>query len=58
MYLSSVVSELSNYDRCQSVFFLRILTGVILISDAIQANKCLVLAEIKECQVKYWIVGK
>ena len=30
-------------------------TGVILIGDAIQANECMVLAEIKGCQVRYWI---
>ena len=38
--------------------FLRIDTGVILIGDAIQANQCLVLVEIKRCQVRDWIVGK
>ena len=44
MYLCSVASELSNYDRCQLGVFLRIDTGVILIGDAIHANQCLVLA--------------
>ena len=54
MYLCSMVSEpLSNYDRCQSLFFC-----VILIGDAIQANQCLVLAELKGCQVRDWIVRK
>ena len=48
MYLCSVVSELSNYDSCQSVH-LHINAGVILPGDAIQANKCLVLGEIKGC---------
>ena len=32
--------------------FLRIDTCVILIGDAIQANQCLVGAEIKGCQVR------
>ena len=31
-------------------------TGVILTEDMIQANKCLVLTEIKGCQVRGWIV--
>ena len=38
-----VVSELSNNERCLSVVFLRIDTGVILIGDVIQANQYLVL---------------
>ena len=38
--------------------FLLIGTDIILIGDAIQANKCLVLAEIKGCQVKDWIGEK
>ena len=38
--------------------FLRIDTGVILIDDAIEANECLVLAEIKACQVRDCTVGK
>ena len=58
MYLCSVVSELSKYDRCRFVFFLRIGTGIILIGDAIQAYPCVVLADIKGCQVRDWIVGK
>ena len=58
VYLCSVVSELSNHGRCQVVFFLRIDTGVILIDDAIEANECLVLAEIKACQVRDCTVGK
>ena len=29
-----------------------------LIGVAIQANQCLILAEIKRCQVGYWIVRK
>ena len=33
-------------------------TGVVLIGDDIQTNQCLVLAEIKGCQVRDWIVGK
>ena len=37
---------------------LRIDTGVVLIGDDIQTNQCLVLAEIKGCQVRDWIVGK
>ena len=37
---------------------LRIDTGDILISDVTQANQCLVLAEMKGCQVTDWIVGK
>ena len=53
VYMCSVVSELANCNRCQLVFF-----GLILISDAIQANQCLVLAEIKGCQVRDWLVGK
>ena len=53
-----MVSELSNNDRCQSVLFLRLDTGVVLIDDAIQANQCLILAEIKGCQVRDWIVRK
>ena len=57
MYLCSVASELSNYRRCQSVFSLRF-TEIILIVDAILANQCLVLAEIKGCQIRDWIVGK
>ena len=36
--------------------FLRINTGDILIGDAIQANQCLVLEEIKGCQVRGWIM--
>ena len=36
--------------------FLCIDTGAILIGDAIQANQCLVFAEIKGCQVRDWIV--
>ena len=38
--------------------FLRTYTGVILIGGTNQANQCLVLAEIKGCQVRDWIVGK
>ena len=46
-YLCSVVSELSNYDRRQSVFSAcrTTDTGVIVIGDTMQANQCLVLAE-------------
>ena len=40
------------------VVFLCIDTDIILIGDTIQANFCLVLAQIKECQVRDWIVGK
>ena len=40
------------------VVFLCIDTGIILIGDAIQTNHCLVLAQIKECQVRDWIVVK
>ena len=38
--------------------FLRIDTVISLIVDVIQTNQCLVLAEIKGCQVRDWIVGK
>ena len=38
--------------------FLHTDAGVILIGEAIQAYKCLVLEEIKGCQVIYCIVGK
>ena len=38
--------------------FLCIDTGVILIGDAIQANKRLVLEKIKGYQVRDWIAGK
>ena len=38
--------------------FLHIDIGIILIGDAIQANQFLVLAEIKGCQVRDWIIGK
>ena len=41
--LCNVVSELSKDDSCQSVFFLRIDTDIVLIDDAIQANQYLVL---------------
>ena len=51
------VSELSNYDRCQ-VFCLRIDTVISLIADAIQTNEYLILAEIKGCKIRDWIVGK
>ena len=37
--------------------FLHIDTFVILIGDAIQVSQCLVLSEIKGCQVRYWIMG-
>ena len=53
MHLCSAVSQLSNYDRCQSMFWC-----VILIGDAFQVNQCLVLTEIKGCHVSDWIVGK
>ena len=59
MYLCSVVSELSKYHICQSVLSayrqwvgLFLDTGVISIGDEIQANKCLLFAEIKGCQVR------
>jgi len=37
---------------------LHINTDVDLIGDVIQANQCLVITEIKGCQVGDWIVGK
>ena len=40
-----------------SRLFLYIDTGVTVIGDVKQANQCLVLAEIKGCQVRDWIVG-
>ena len=36
----------------------RLDTGVILIGDAIEANQCLGLTEIKGCHVGDWIVVK
>ena len=53
--LCSVLLELSKYDSCQSVFFC---TCGTLISNAIQANQHLVLAEIKGYLVRNKIVGK
>ena len=38
--------------------FLPVVTGIILIGDAIQANQLVGLAEIKGCQVRYWSVAK
>ena len=60
MYLCSVVSELSNVWQVSVGVFLHIDSGVILIGDAIQANQCLVLAEIKGVRylISNWIVGK
>ena len=41
--------------RCISAYLLR---RVILPGDTIEANQCLVLREIKGCQVRDGIVGK
>jgi len=32
--------------------------SALIVNPAIQANQCQVLAEIKGCQVRDWIVGK
>ena len=56
--LSCVSSELTKYDRCQSVISLRIDTHWRHFEDAIQANQCMGLAEIKGCQVRYFCVWK
>jgi len=37
---------------------LRITAGVVLIGDVIQANRYMILAEIKKCHVRYWIAWK
>jgi len=38
--------------------FVCIDTVIILVGDAFQTNQCEMLAEIKRCQVRDWIVGK
>ena len=48
-----MVSELLNYDRCQSAFSAYIYRRI-FIGDAIQANQCPILAEIRN--VSNWIV--